>query len=70
MDSFTAIISELGGSTEAARVLGTTQSNTWQMASRNSIPARFWPNIVSALKDKGITMETLAHMAANRERRA
>lgn len=70
MQSFSEIITELGGPSAFANILGTTQQNASQMRQRNFIPPRFWPATVKAAGDKGlpgVTFETLAMLAEKRE---
>ena len=64
MNNFTSIIAEMGGTTKAARVLGTSQQNVHSMAIRNSIPAKYWPAVIKAVK--GVTLSDLAKMAQDR----
>lgn len=69
MRSFSEIITECGGPSAFAIILGTTQQNVSQMRQRNFIPPRFWPATVKAAKEKGIegvTFENLATLAASR----
>lgn len=69
MQSFSNIITKLGGPSAFAVILGTTQQNVSQMRQRNLIPPRFWPATVKAAKEKGlegVTFENLAILAASR----
>ena len=65
MNNFTSIIAEMGGSTKAARVLGASLQNEHSMAVRNSIPAKYWPAVIKALKN--VTLSDLARMAQDRK---
>ena len=68
MNSFSQIIERLGGSTEAARKLGTSQQNAWDMSRRNNIPARYWPVITATFPD--VSLHDLAQLAVNRNKGA
>mgnify|MGYP000199104513 CR=1 FL=1 len=64
MKTFSDIIDKLGGPTEAARKLGTSQQNASQMKRLNSISARYWPRVVQLLPS--VTMSKLAKLYATR----
>lgn len=66
MQSFSQIIDTLGGPSEAARKLGTSQQNAWQMKDRNSIPPKYWPRIIETID--GVSLSQLATLAAKRSR--
>lgn len=69
MQNFTEIISQWPDCEEFARDIGTTGVNARAMKQRNSIPAKFWPQVVSSARQReinGITHELLSELASLR----
>jgi hypothetical protein len=65
MCSIADMIEKFGGNTSFADVLGKRPSTVSEMKRRSSIPVEYWPRIVEAAEQKGISglsYETLVQM--------
>ena len=73
MDTFAQVIKELGGSAIVGARLRQPAGTVRQWRNRDSIPAEYWPGVVSLAKDQGksaVTFELLAGLAASKTRRS
>ena len=71
MNDFRDLIDKLNGPAAVGRIIGVTTEHAAAMGRRNSIPAPYWPALVSVSGQDGnpiITMEMLAQLAAARPR--
>ncbi|GGC90647.1 hypothetical protein [Chelatococcus reniformis] len=67
MNSFAEVIDALGGPVKFGAAVGVPDSHARTMKARNSIPAEYWPTVVSEAEKLGveaITYESLAVMFA------
>ncbi|MFC3635811.1 hypothetical protein ACFONL_00155 [Camelimonas fluminis] len=67
------MIEALGGTVQFAKDVGCSVSTASSWKIRNSIPPRYWPRVVDIARYHrvpGISFETLAGLAAQKERRA
>lgn len=65
--TFEKVFSDFGGPASLARATGLTPVHAQTMKTRDSIPPAYWPQIVSAARQRGIewiSAETLAEIAA------
>jgi hypothetical protein len=69
MNTFDDLFQKLGGPAQVGRVIGVTTEHTTSMKRRGSIPARYWPALISrcaANRVSGVTYKVLARLAAGR----
>lgn len=66
MDSFSLLITALGGPTEVATALDLAAGTVQKMRERNSIHPKHFPSFVKLAEQrglKGVTLETLARLS-------
>jgi hypothetical protein len=67
MRSFTEVIEAFGGVVPFRDAMDLPDVNARQMKQRDSIPSRYWPQVVAAASERGIrgvNYETLAKLSA------
>jgi hypothetical protein len=71
MDTFSDLISDLGGSAAVANRIGLPAGHVRQWRKRNSIPPHYWHDIVDVAKKQGkreVTVTALVDLAKARPR--
>ena len=63
MDTFEDVISALGGASGISEILGVTDSHARVMKTRGVIPPIYWPSVVKAAEDRGLSQITHAALA-------
>lgn len=73
MQSFTEVISRLGGPDVVAPILKAKVDTVRKMAWRNSVPSDYWPSLIDFARDQrvaGVTYARLAKLKKPRKARA
>ncbi len=65
MTDVASIFETLGGPAKVARILHVGVSTASEMKRRGSIPVRWWPPLIEAGSEKGVTAETLVAAHSN-----
>lgn len=54
MEDIASLFETVGGSGQMAALLGVKPSAASEMKRRGSIPVKYWPQLVSGFRDRGI----------------
>lgn len=57
-DTFRALITELGGVSDFAEMMGIGEFAAKKMRDRNSIAVPHWPAVIAAAKERGMILTT------------
>jgi hypothetical protein len=55
IETISDIAEKLGGTSAFGRVIGVKQSTASEMRRKNTLPVKYWPQLVDALKAIGVT---------------
>lgn len=69
MESFSSLITALGGPTEVAAALGMNAGTVQKMKDRDSIKPKRWPQFIKLAQERGlsnVTLESLARLTVER----
>jgi hypothetical protein len=70
MDSFSSLITALGGPTEVAAELRMPPGTVQKMKDRDSIKPKHWPHFIKLAKKRGlsnVSLESLARLTVERQ---
>jgi hypothetical protein len=69
MNTFDDLFEKCGGPAQVGRMIGVPTEHATAMKRRGSIPAAYWPKLISSAAEggiEGISYEALARLAAQR----
>jgi hypothetical protein len=71
MSMIDVVFSAFGGPSKVGRAIGVSTEHAAAMKRRGSIPVGYWPDLISAARERqipGITYESLTHLHVDPER--
>ena len=68
MKAVADIFEDFSGPAELARAIGVSTEHATTMRRRGSIPVRFWPTLIEAARDRGLSVTEADLIAAHAAR--